>query len=140
MKYCYKCKIIKNIEDFNKNKSTKDGLQKECKKCNKQKIINCNLKNRKKQAHRNRLYIIEYLQTHPCVDCHETDLLVLQFDHVEDKKINVSRAAHLGFSKKKLFEEIKKCEVRCANCHMRKTAKEQNWFKLLNQANKQPEN
>ena len=33
MKYCYKCKTTKDINEFYNNKSKKDGLCSECKKC-----------------------------------------------------------------------------------------------------------
>ncbi len=33
MKFCYKCDIDKPVEEFSNNKSTKDGLQSECKAC-----------------------------------------------------------------------------------------------------------
>ena len=60
---------------------------------------------------------------HPCVDCGEVDPRVLQFDHVIGvKKANVSSLAyHNKASKDTLLNEIAKCMVRCANCHVRKT-------------------
>ena len=71
----------------------------------------------------------EYLACHPCVDCGEADIIVLQFDHVVGKKrgnvTSLARRNSLDIVK----AEISKCEVRCANCHVRKTAKEQNWYK-----------
>lgn len=30
-----------------------------------------------------------------------------------------------------ILAELEKCEVRCSNCHTRKTAKEQKWFKYI---------
>ena len=72
----------------------------------------------------------DYLATHSCVDCGESDIIVLQFDHVRGKKRgNVSSLARQGVSLDIVIMEIKKCEIRCANCHVRKTAKEQGWYK-----------
>ncbi|MEK6884806.1 MAG: hypothetical protein AABY22_34560, partial [Nanoarchaeota archaeon] len=33
MKKCTTCKVKKILEEFNKNRTTKDGLHSECKKC-----------------------------------------------------------------------------------------------------------
>ena len=66
------------------------------------------------------------------MDCNESDILVLEFDHKErkEKSYNVSYLMRRGLSFDKLIEEIKKCDVRCANCHRRKTEKESNSWKL----------
>jgi hypothetical protein len=36
-----------------------------------------------------------------------------------------------GCSPHRLALELKKCEVRCANCHRRRTATERGWFRTL---------
>ena len=81
---------------------------------------------RREELHR-RLY--EYLAGHPCVDCREADPLVLELDHRDQKEKlhNLSRMWYNGYSWQKIEAEIAKCEVRCANCHRRRTAKQQNW-------------
>jgi hypothetical protein len=56
-----------------------------------------------------------------CVDCGEKNHIVLDFDHIRDKKYNVSRMIHDGFSWKAIMREIQKCEVVCANCHRIRT-------------------
>jgi hypothetical protein len=68
-----------------------------------------------------RAFITAHLKANPCVDCGETDAIVLEFDHVTGKDFNISDAARKGVSMKKLNAEIAKCEVRCANCHRKKT-------------------
>lgn len=70
---------------------------------------------------RNREFILSYLSTHPCVDCGEDDIIVLEFDHLRDKKGDVSTMSNSAYSLKRIQEEISKCDVRCANCHRRKT-------------------
>lgn len=35
MKRCYRCKEVKPVSEFNKNRSKKDGLQGECRVCKK---------------------------------------------------------------------------------------------------------
>jgi len=69
-----------------------------------------------------RAHIIEYLQQHPCVDCGETDIVVLEFDHQGNKIADISTYAMGGRSWEIVKAEIDKCEVRCANCHRLRTA------------------
>ena len=56
-----------------------------------------------------------------CVDCGITNHIVLDFDHLRDKKYNISRMIHDGFSWAAIKKEISKCEVVCANCHRVRT-------------------
>lgn len=78
----------------------------------------------KEYRHRKRWYVFNYLQSHPCVDCGETDHVVLDFDHVRgEKRKPISRMVASTYSLEVLKKEIEKCEVRCANCHRRVTAK-----------------
>ena len=76
----------------------------------------------------NRLRIFEYLTSHPCVDCGETDTLVLEFDH-RDRSTKRTEVARLATTKpwKVVLEEILKCDVRCGNCHRRRTAIQLQW-------------
>lgn len=55
-----------------------------------------------------------------CVDCRESDPIVLEFDHLSDKKYSIANmvASHTWES---IWSEIQKCEVVCANCHRRRT-------------------
>lgn len=71
------------------------------------------------RAKRGLTKMVEYLRTHPCIDCGETDVRVLHFDHVRGKKIrSVSYLAHKDSPR--LAAEIAKCDIRCANCHHRR--------------------
>lgn len=96
---------------------------------NKQVYIERAKKFTKLQRIKLRNLIWEYLLQHPCLDCQETDPVVLQFDHQRDKKFHICDGIRRGLSNKTMLEEIAKCEIRCANCHAKKTAKEYGWWK-----------
>lgn len=136
-KICNRCFIEKDINEF--PSTIRRGAIAYCRTCKKEYDREWHAKNkdrltvikRKQRANirnRNQKYITEYLLNHPCIDCGEKDIIVLEFDHRENKVSNVSELIHLSLSI--LIKEINKCDVRCANCHRRKTAKEFNWYKV----------
>lgn len=72
-----------------------------------------------KQQYKKRLKEIK--EASGCVDCGIKNHIVLDFDHLKDKKYNVSRMIHDRFSWAAIKKEIAKCEVVCANCHRIRT-------------------
>jgi hypothetical protein len=94
----------------------------------KQQIANAKVRNRHARAEL-RSRVRDYLLVHPCVDCGESDPKVLDFDHLRDKKANVSTLMQSPVSWKAVADEIAKCEVRCANCHRRRTANKGNYYR-----------
>jgi hypothetical protein len=76
--------------------------------------------------------LLMYLSTHACVDCGESDPVVLDFDHIDkgNKSASVADMLKDRRSWSTIEIEIAKCEVRCANCHRRRTAKQFTWYRL----------
>lgn len=134
VKRCSRCKQDKDESAFQKNGATKDGLQDQCRECRRATDRETYLKRspEKKERYRERDQEIatrnsrrayEFLLEHPCVDCGESDPVVLEFDHVSgEKRYNVGDLIRSGRSWEYVRAEIEKCEVRCANCHRRVTA------------------
>lgn len=137
MKNCGSCSTLKDESEFYKNSHKKDGLQTHCKECNTKWVRKRYLNNKEyydnknKEARiRNKKFMYNYLLSHPCVDCGEKNPCVLEFDHQNDKRMTISKMVTILCSISSIVKEIKKCKVRCANCHRKKTAKDNNWFKL----------
>lgn len=80
-------------------------------------------KAQKRHRLRIREKLLAYLSTKKCVDCGEKDPVVLEFDHVKPKNKfkPVSKMLSGHYAWKSIFSEIEKCEIRCANCHRRKS-------------------
>ena len=127
---CSICKQSKGIDEFAWRNKAKRHRKNYCRDCNKQfqrtyykghkathKVITLRAKRRRQRE--SWLNAKEYLLQHPCVDCGNTDIRVLHFDHVRGiKKQAVCWMILHGFRWAVVQEEIDKCEVRCANCHM----------------------
>ncbi len=141
-KVCTKCKDEKDEEFFffkNKVKNIRRTYCNECEKESKNAYYKKNserisiniVKAKKERVRIAQEFVVEYLKTHPCVDCTESDIIVLDFDHLSDKKKSVSTMVCDGLALETIKKEIDKCEVRCANCHRRKTSKQFGYYKSL---------
>jgi hypothetical protein len=139
MKYCNGC--CRDLDElmYSTDRSRSDDLQSRCKDC-------CNAyrkkhytKNKAKAisyviarviANKKRLY--GYLMDHPCVQCGESDPIVLEFDHINPDEKEAS--IHWAITKwkwERVLAEIAKCQVLCANCHKRRIAKQQKWYSFM---------
>jgi len=70
-----------------------------------------------------RAQLFVFLSNKACLDCGEKDPIVLEFDHRSSrhKFKMVAKMLSGHYSWQSVEREIKKCEIRCANCHRRKT-------------------
>ncbi|HZS10414.1 MAG TPA: hypothetical protein VFD58_36630 [Blastocatellia bacterium] len=130
MKYCHSCQQEKPTSEFARNNSRPDGLQTACKVCqNKwgkqryQKTKHLFRERNRQLKIRNQKAVAEYLKDKACVDCGVTNPVVLTFDHFRDKKYTVSQMVLGSHGLDTIFAEIKKCRIRCFNCHMISEAK-----------------
>lgn len=84
----------------------------------------------KKHRIKVRQKLLDFLSTKKCVDCGEKDPIVLDFDHSERKTKfkSVSRMLSGHYSWESVMKEAQKCEIRCANCHRKRTYKQLNGF------------
>lgn len=74
-----------------------------------------------------RKLINDHLADHHCVDCGESDPIVLEFDHRGDKSFEIGAAVTRVMGLRQVAAEIAKCDVRCANCHRKKTYRERGY-------------
>lgn len=94
------------------------------------------IKNQSIQTDRNKkhkLFMREFCWRHKrlcgCLKCGIKDPVVLEYDHVKGEKLaSISQMITNTVSFETLKEEVRKCDVLCANCHRRKTANQLNWF------------
>ena len=136
-KRCSTCREIKPLSEFNRLGKASDGRQYNCRECNKayhyanwDRHMEQIRSRTRTQIDKNRKLVVEYLSAHPCVDCGEPDIVVLEFDHVGTKRGVVTQL--FSYSTKRVLAEIAECEVRCANCHRRTTARRAGWDRRPN--------
>ena len=135
MKRCTHCKVEKGSDEFPARRSARDGKASWCSDCFKESwraryygkhsyFKQRHAESRNRLRHEKARKVYEYLLSHPCVDCGEQDPVVLEFDHkVDSAKFEaVTQMVINNASWENISAEISKCEVRCANCHRRRTA------------------
>lgn len=136
-KTCCTCKEVKPLTAFNRLSKAKDGRQPSCRDCHREYHREhwdehmAQIRRRKRrEVETAQVRLLEYLSTHPCADCGEDDVVVLEFDHLRDKAASVGALVSGGYRWSRIMEEIKKCEVVCANCHRRRTFTRANSYRI----------
>lgn len=77
----------------------------------------------RKEVRRRRLqqWLTEYKREYcTCERCGETHPACLDFHHIDEKAMDVSRMANHGYSKQRIREEMEVCIVLCASCHRKR--------------------
>ena len=138
-KVCSKCLLPKDKEDFYVSKRYNN---KQCRMCIREldrlrynngglSKVSANERSSNFKS-RNAQYVWDYLKQNPCIECKESDPVVLEFNHrnQEDKLFNITTGIS-RWNLKMLRAEMDKCDVLCANCHRKHTAIQLGWYKNI---------
>jgi hypothetical protein len=136
LRRCGRCGELKSVDEFNWRRKHRGQRDSYCRPCravykhehyaaNRQRYIDNAVDRTRTLAFERAAYLIDYFRTHPCADCGESDPVVLEFDHQSDKLFCISQGLR-DRSWQSVLDEIAKCEVVCANCHRRRTARRRN--------------
>jgi hypothetical protein len=137
MKRCSTCHEMLALTEFNVRRLSRDGLQSRCRGCsrrwyeeNRERHMKNALRRTNAVRRENKERVAAYFADHPCADCGEDDVRVLEFDHRpgELKSDDVATLLNNGFAWRNVIAEINKCDVCCANCHrIRTCTRAANW-------------
>lgn len=141
-KTCTMCGLLKPTTDYYADKKQSSGLRPNCKACQSKRSkhtydtdpayrarkLAIAAKYQKGQRRDYQIRILTIMKRAGCKDCGETDPLVLDFDHISDKTAGIAIMVRNHYTWEAIEAEIAKCEVRCSNCHRRKTALERNYY------------
>jgi hypothetical protein len=112
MKLCKYCGKDREDTDFSVAVKTDTKIYRtlKCKKC----------KQIDKTARRNKIrdWFISMKKTLKCKNCSQDDFRALTFHHRDPSKKSFNISDSLTWAISTIQEEIKKCDVLCANCHM----------------------
>lgn len=144
---CSQCKKEKPLskEFFNTRDKLGKKFRTDCKECQnlKQSEAYQNKREHYKNAtkkHRQKLRVInqrllwDFLKKNGCVRCGETNPVVLELDHLSDKKYNISDIIYCH-TWDSVLTELAKCQILCSNCHRKKTAKDFGWYSVIEEIN-----
>ncbi len=132
-KRCGRCGLIKAEAEFNR---LRDGRQHWCRECFREYFRargdvhrQQSMAAQRSRRARLRAFLDDYLERRPCRDCGESDVRVLEFDHVGEKSMDIAALWRLGRSLEELEAEVAQCQVVCVNCHRRRTSQRAGWWR-----------
>ena len=139
---CSACGVEKTAADFSFADQERGILNAYCRVChaayrhahyiaNKAEYVRRAMAQTKARREENQRQILLYLATHACVDCGNANAVTLEFDH-RDPATKLTEVSRLIINRRwpRVLAEIEKCDVRCINCHRRKTGREFGWAKI----------
>jgi hypothetical protein len=142
-KLCRDCRKWLPLEDFAYKHIALGTRQGRCRTCQSVRsrrhyqLHSADYLSRAKQSNirtraQNRKRLHEFLAEQSCLDCGTRDFAVLEFDHRDptSKVSNISELVRKVVTWARVLDEIQKCDVVCANCHRRRTARQFGWYKL----------
>ena len=110
-KICSKCGRELPIDQFNWRNKSKGTRRADCKKCHSGYM---------KQKYQEKKQEINEIKSNCCcAKCGESRGYVLDFHHInpETKENTIARLTSNSYRIDKVYDEMKKCIVLCANCH-----------------------
>jgi hypothetical protein len=142
LRWCSRCESLLPVHDFNR---LRDGRQAWCRACfgryyeeNRAQHRRRNDALRARRIAEAQAFVLDHLYANPCLDCGESDPIVLEFDHVGEKRSEVSTLVRRGVRLAALAGELAACEVVCANCHRRRTARRAGWRRVDDERSARP--
>lgn len=125
MKVCNVCNEEKVLQDFHPNKNCKEGVTGTCRKCNRERIKKWYSDNRKRRQEaanasnqKRKKAIVDHFGN-KCLDCQiEYPQYVYQFHHLNPKEKDFNPSYAMTQNPSKMWEELSKCVMLCANCHI----------------------
>lgn len=132
MKTCNTCKQEKEDSSFSCKIKSKNILANKCKVCHSDYVKEHYLANKKSYkaratktnlaAKKRNRQVVDDLKKIPCMDCGNSyDPICMDFDHLSDKTMSVSKLSSQPYSLERINNEISKCEIVCSNCHRIRT-------------------
>lgn len=110
-KICTKCGKKLPVDQFNWRNKAKGTRRSECKFCHSSYM---------KQKYQEKKEEIQEIKSEcRCVKCGDSRGYVLDFHHInpDEKENTIARMTSNNYQLDKVYDEIKKCIVLCANCH-----------------------
>lgn len=105
-----------------------------CSQYNYNKNPGLSIQRMEKKRTRRRGWLNKYKLAKGCEECgYNTHGEALHFDHIDQSTKHHEISAMYGMKLEKIFKEIRKCRVLCANCHAHHSKNQQNFNPVTGQ-------